>query len=106
VISLTPFFWHLSYSDFLMRREALVISGVLTPTPLQNNFSPPPEPVDSIFGALKSVERPKRSATTVAKGYTVDYPTMFTVSRPAACAAAMLLIDAAMVIVRTKNLFM
>ena len=82
------------------------MSGVLTPTPLQNNFRPPPEPVDSIFGVLKLVERPKRSATTVANGYTVDDPTIFTVSRPAAWAVEMLPMTAAMVIVRIKNLFM
>jgi len=47
---------------------------------------PPPEPVDSIFGALKPVERPKRSATTVANGYTVEEPTISILSRLAACA--------------------
>ena len=44
------------------------MSGVLVPSPLQKSLSPPPVPVDSIVGVLKSVERPNRSATTVAKG--------------------------------------
>ena len=51
-----------------MRRDELVTSGYATPTPLQNNFIPPPEPVDSIFGVLNLVPLPKRSATAMAKG--------------------------------------
>jgi hypothetical protein len=43
-------------------------------------LSPPPDPVDSIFGVLNSVVFPNRSATTVAKGYTVEEPTMLMVS--------------------------
>jgi hypothetical protein len=43
--------------------------------PEQNNFIPPPEPVDSILGVRLPVFFPKRSATTVAKGYTVEDPT-------------------------------
>jgi hypothetical protein len=35
------------------------MSGCCTPTPEQNSFRPPPEPVDSTFGVLKVVERPK-----------------------------------------------
>ena len=31
------------------------MSGCEVPTPLQNSFIPPPDPVDSIFGVLKSV---------------------------------------------------
>jgi hypothetical protein len=58
-----------------------VTSGVSTPIPLQNNFKPPPEPVDSTFGALNLLALPKRSATTVANGYTVEDPTMLIVSR-------------------------
>ena len=36
--------------------------------PAQKSFMPPPEPVDSILGILKSEPRPKISATTVANG--------------------------------------
>lgn len=68
------------------------MSAVATPTPLQKSFKPPPEPVDSTFGALKSVDLPKRSATTVANGYTVDEPTILIESR--AEAVTTLLIDA------------
>ena len=59
-----------------MRRDAFVMSGVWTPTPVQNNFRPPPEPVDSTTGVLNLVYLPNFSATTVAKGYTVEEPTM------------------------------
>ncbi len=76
MISVTPLLRHMSTSDFLIRREALVMSGCSTPTPAQNSFRPPPEPVDSIFGVLKPVVLPNCSATTVANGYTVDEPTM------------------------------
>jgi hypothetical protein len=31
------------------------VSGVAIPFPAQNNFMPPPEPVDSIFGVLEPV---------------------------------------------------
>ena len=76
IISVTPFAAQLSNSPFLMRRELLVMSGCSTPTPLQNNFMPPPDPVDSILGVLKRVVWPNRSATTVANGKTVEDPTM------------------------------
>ena len=59
-----------------MRREALVMSGWFLPTPAQNNFKPPPEPVLSITGVLKLVPFPNFSATTVANGNTVDEPTI------------------------------
>ena len=36
-----------------MRREELVMSGCSTPTPAQNSFRPPPEPVLSMTGVLK-----------------------------------------------------
>ena len=75
-MSLTPLLAQSSTSEDLIRREELVTSGCSTPTPAQNSFSPPPEPVDSILGVLNALERPKFSATTVAKGYTVDEPTM------------------------------
>ena len=45
-------------------------------TPAQKSLNPPPEPVDSILGVLKRVVLPNLSATTVAKGYTVDDPTI------------------------------
>jgi len=44
--------------------------------PAQNSFTPPPVPVDSITGALKSVFLANRSATIVEKGNTVDDPTI------------------------------
>jgi len=68
VILVTPFLAHSSTSLFFIRRDALVISGVLIPLPEQNNFKPPPEPVDSILGVLNLVFLPKVSATTDAKG--------------------------------------
>ena len=61
-----------------MRREAFVMSGCSTPMPSQKSLSPPPDPVDSTLGVLNSVDFPKVSATTVAKGYTVEEPTMLT----------------------------
>jgi hypothetical protein len=67
-ISLTPLDWQVSYSDFLMAREALVMSGCSTPTPAQKSLKPPPEPVDSILGVLKPLVFPNCSATTVANG--------------------------------------
>ena len=45
-MSLTPFFWQSSNSLFFMRRDALVASGCVTPTPAQNSFMPPPVPVE------------------------------------------------------------
>ena len=71
-----PFLVHSSISDWCTRREELVMSGYCTPAPEQNSLNPPPDPVDSILGVLKSVVRPNRSATTVENGYTVDEPTM------------------------------
>jgi hypothetical protein len=57
-----------------------VISGWFAPTPEQNSLAPPPEPVDSIVGVLKVVVLPNFSATVVAKGYTVDEPTILILS--------------------------
>ena len=52
------------------------MSGVSAPTPEQNSLIPPPVPVDSISGDLKSgFARAKLSATVLAKGNTVDEPT-------------------------------
>ena len=68
VILVMPFFAHsLTSLDFILL-EAFVMSGVEGPLPAQNSFKPPPEPVDSMIGALCSVPLPKFSATTVAKG--------------------------------------
>src|SRR5210317_1861429 len=67
VISVIPFFLHNSTSLDLMARLAFVISGELPPIPLQNNFIPPPVPVDSITGVLKP-DLPNLSDTTVANG--------------------------------------
>ena len=64
-----------------MRLDEFVISGRSNPIPAQNNFIPPPEPVDSITGVLFPEPRPYSSATTVAKGNTVDDPTIEIVSR-------------------------
>ena len=66
-ISVTPFLAQVSSSDFLIAREALLISGCWTPTPAQNSLKPPPVPVDSTFGVLK-LPLPNASATAVAKG--------------------------------------
>ena len=68
-------------SFIFIRLDALVISGVPGPLPAQNSLSPPPEPVDSMIGALKPLSAlPNSSATTVAKGYTVEDPTILMVS--------------------------
>ena len=71
-----PFLAHSLISEDLIARDAFVMSGVASPTPEQNNFRPPPEPVDSTLGVRNLVDLPKRSATTVENGYTVDEPTM------------------------------
>jgi len=60
------------------------MSGVPSPTPVQNNFIPPPEPVASTTGVLKDVFWPNCSATDVENGNTVDEPTIWIWSR--ACA--------------------
>ena len=75
MISVTPLSWHFLNSDSFIRLDEFVISGYFVPMPEQNNFIPPPEPVDSILGVRLPVFFPKRSATTVAKGYTVEDPT-------------------------------
>ena len=77
----TPFLAHLSASDFLILLDALVTSGVLAPVPAQKSFIPPPEPVDSTTGVLKSVDFPNLSATAVEKGKTVHDPTILIWSR-------------------------
>ena len=52
------------------------MSGNPKPNPEQNNYNPPPDPVDSMTGALKFVLLANLSATIVAKGKTVEDPTM------------------------------
>jgi len=68
VISPTPFSRHLLISFVLIALDAFVKSGCCVPTPAQKSFNPPPEPVVSILGVLKSVDFPNFSATTIAKG--------------------------------------
>ena len=58
-----------------MRRDEFAISGNFIPTPWQNSFNPPPDPVDSILGVRNTEDLPKRSATTVENANTVDEPT-------------------------------
>ena len=65
-----------SFSLDFIARLAFVTSGYSRPIPEQNNFAPPPVPVDSITGALKSVFLANLSATMVEKGNTVDEPTI------------------------------
>ena len=69
IISFTPLDLHREISFNLIRLDAFVISGVLGPNPEQNNFRPPPEPVDSTIGDLKDAFfLPNSSATVVEKG--------------------------------------
>ncbi|MND00332.1 hypothetical protein D3C83_189060 [compost metagenome] len=69
MISVTPFAWQSSNSLTFIRREALVMSGVLAPMPAQKRFMPPPVPVDSMIGAANcAFEREKFSATSFANG--------------------------------------
>ena len=67
-----PFFSQVSFSLDLIARLALVTSGCSRPIPAQKSFKPPPDPVDSITGALKFVFFANLSATIVAKGNTVE----------------------------------
>ena len=83
-MSVTPFPAQRSTSEDLIRRDALVTSGWSTPTPAQNSLSPPPEPVLSTTGVLFSVVLPNSSATAVAKGNTVEEPTILIWSRASA----------------------
>jgi len=53
MISVTPCLSQFWTSEALMRREALAMSGVDSPTPAQNSLRPPPEPVLSTMGVLK-----------------------------------------------------
>ena len=65
----TPLLTQASNSDGFMRREALAMSGVFGPSPVQNSWMPLPVPVDSISGErISGFEREKFSATSLAKG--------------------------------------
>jgi len=76
MISDTLFAAQVSNSETFIRREAWAISGVLGLTPEQNSLIPLPVPVDSISGERDpGFDRAKFSATTLAKGYTVEEPT-------------------------------
>ena len=50
------------------------MSGNPKPIPEQNNFNPPPDPVDSMTGALKFVLLANLSATIVAKEKQLKIP--------------------------------
>ncbi len=77
-MSVMPFLAHSFTSFDFILLDALVTSGVPGPFPAQKSLRPPPDPVDSIIGALKPLSAlPNSSATTVAKGYTVEEPTIF-----------------------------
>src|SRR5690606_15738032 len=76
-------------SSFLMAREAFAMSIVASPRPAQNCFRPAPEPPDSTIGVLNFENvLPKRSATMLAYGSTVEEPATLTWSRPASAAPA------------------
>src|SRR5210317_2086164 len=64
----TPFFSHNLASLSLMALDALVTEGEFGPIPAQNNFIPPPVPVDSTIGVPCLLSLPNLSATTVVKG--------------------------------------
>ena len=72
----TPFSAHCCNSLSLIFLEAFAISGVSIPNPEQNNFNPPPVPVDSTTGVGTLPFLPNSSATADEKGYTVDEPTI------------------------------
>src|SRR6056300_1287354 len=71
----TPLFSHNFTSLSLMALDAFVTEGEFGPIPAQNNFIPPPVPVDSTIGVACLPFLPNLSATTVVKGYTVEEPT-------------------------------
>src|SRR5688572_6372812 len=86
-MEVTPFFLQASISLSLILRDAPVTSGVLSPTPPQNSFMPPPVPVDSTTGVLNFPVLPNFSATAVVNGNTVDDPTTSIWSRASAAPA-------------------
>ena len=87
MIEVTPAFLQVSTSLSLILRDAPVMSGVPSPTPLQNSFMPPPVPVNSTTGVLNLPALPKLSATAVVNGNTVDEPTIWIWSRASAAPA-------------------
>ena len=56
-MSLTPLARQVSNSAWVIGREALAMSGKLSPTPPQNSLMPPPVPRDSTLGAFMPVLR-------------------------------------------------
>jgi len=67
-IVLTPFRTQLSYSLFLISREASSMSGYWLPTPAHHNFMPAPVPVDSTVTLTPGLVRMKSSATALVNG--------------------------------------
>src|SRR5438046_2751798 len=66
----------------LIAREELAMSMVLSPTPAQKFFRPADEPPDSTIGVLNfGLALPNCSATTLAKGSTVEDPAIWIWSR-------------------------
>ena len=86
----TPFLAQFARSALEMGREALLTSGVATPTPAQNSLNPSAVLVDRTDGAGNGPDLAKCSATRVLNGYTVDEPTIVIRSAvsPLDCAAA------------------
>jgi hypothetical protein len=68
MIVLTPLWTQLSYSLFLISREASSTSGCWLPTPAQNSFIPAPVPVDSTVTLMPGLARMKSSATALVNG--------------------------------------
>ena len=64
----TPLSWHCCNSLSLILLDAFAISGVSIPNPAQNNFNPPPVPVDSTTGVGNFPPFPNSSATEDEKG--------------------------------------
>jgi hypothetical protein len=58
---------HFKFFAFILL-DAFAISGVFISTPAQNNFIPPPVPVDSTTGVGNFVVAPNSSATEDEKG--------------------------------------
>ena len=65
---LAPALAQSSYSLFFIGREALTMSGVSPPTPLQNSLMPAPVPVDLTMTLMPGLARWNSSATAVVNG--------------------------------------
>src|SRR5690606_34944085 len=82
MICFTPLALQVSISAFLISRDALAMSIVLSPAPWQNCFRPPEEPPEPTTGGLKFENAlPNSSATIAANGRTVEEPAIWIVSR-------------------------